>query len=237
MQEEADALRFGKVNVQEFPHGGSEVNGGAAVGDFDLAPGPMHIEEDEQIGGAIALILAIVALQLTRIGLDRLADLADELGRAFVETDHRVLRVGLFSIEVEYILHTGDELAVDLRNAPHVLAPGLELVFRQAAAHGLAADIVVLGEPDQFIGQEFQRPAGAPFGRARTGRRDQQGLLLAGELAVCSRARLFAESRLQVAKHEAALGPIYGRTADANPPRDLLVPRTGFPSQQNLPAL
>jgi hypothetical protein len=24
------------VNVHEFPHAGSEVNGGAAVGDFDL---------------------------------------------------------------------------------------------------------------------------------------------------------------------------------------------------------
>src|SRR5215470_12008464 len=38
----------------------------------------------------------------------------------------------------------------------------------------------------------------------------QQGLLFAGQLAICSGARLFAERRLQVAKHEAALGPIDG---------------------------
>jgi len=126
----------------------------------------MYVEEDEQIGGAIALILAIVALQLPRLGLDRLANLADKLCRAFVETNHRALPIGLFSIEIEYILHAGDKLAVDLRDAPHVLAPGLELIFRQAPAHGLARDVVVLGEPDQFIGQEFQRPAGAAFGRA-----------------------------------------------------------------------
>ena len=159
IQHDADALRFGKVNVYEFLHAGSEVDGSTAVGDFDLAPGPMHVEEDEQIGCAIPPVLAIVTLQLSRLGLDRLANLADELGRAFVETDHRALPIRPFSIEVEHIFHAGDELAVDLWDAPHVLAPGLELVFRQAPAHGLARDVVVLGEPHQFIGQEFQRPA------------------------------------------------------------------------------
>jgi hypothetical protein len=64
--------------------------------------------------------------------------------------------------------------------------------------------------PDQFTRQEFQRPARATFGRVRTGRCDQQGLLFAGELAVGSRAWLFAERGLQVADHEAALGPIDG---------------------------
>jgi hypothetical protein len=163
-----------------------------------FAPGPMHVEEDEQIGCAITLVLAIITLQLSRLGLDRLANLADELDRAFVETDHRALPIRLFSIEVEHIFHAGDELAVDPRDAPHVLAPGLELVFRQTTAHGLARDVVVLGEPDQFAGQEFQRPARAAFGRARTGRCNQQGRLFAGELAVGSGARLFAERRLQV---------------------------------------
>jgi len=81
IQHDADALRFGKVNVYEFLHAGREVDDGTAGGDFDLAPGPMHVEEDEQIGCAITLVLAIVTLQLSRLGLDRLANLADELGR------------------------------------------------------------------------------------------------------------------------------------------------------------
>jgi len=55
IQHDADALRFGKVNVHELPHAGREVDSGAAVGNFDLAPGPMHVKEDEQVGGAIAL--------------------------------------------------------------------------------------------------------------------------------------------------------------------------------------
>jgi sarcosine oxidase gamma subunit len=80
----------------------------------------------------IALILAVTALDLARLGRDRLADLADELSWALVETDHRALRIGLFGVEVEHVLHAGDVLAIDLRNAPHVFAPGVcaEILIR-----------------------------------------------------------------------------------------------------------
>ena len=50
-----------------------------------IAPGPMDIEEDEQIGGSVALVLAIVALKLTLPRRDRRPHLADELDRALVE--------------------------------------------------------------------------------------------------------------------------------------------------------
>jgi len=49
------------------------------------ADGLVDVEEDEQIGGAVALVLAIVTLQLSWLGRDRLANLADELGRAFTK--------------------------------------------------------------------------------------------------------------------------------------------------------
>ena len=119
----------------------------------------------------------------------------------------------------------------------HVLAPGLELVFGQAPAHGLAGDVVVLGEPDQFIRQKLQGPTGAAFGRVRTGRRDQQGFLFARKLTGRAGPRLFAQRRFQIAAHEAALGPIDGRAAHSDAPRDLLVAGAGVRSQQNLCAL
>ena len=169
---------LGKVNVSKLAHAGGEVHCGAAVGDFDLAPGSMHVEEDEQIGRSIALVLAVVALELSRLGRDRLPHLADELGRALVETDDRALRIGRFGVEIEHILHAGDVLAVDLRNAPHVLAPRLEVVFGQPPAHGLARDAFVLGEPDQFTRQQLQRPAGAARGWARNRRSRPAGLPL-----------------------------------------------------------
>jgi hypothetical protein len=54
-------------------------------GDFDLAPGTMHVEEDEEIDRAIATILVIVTFELTRPDRDGLTRLADELHRALVE--------------------------------------------------------------------------------------------------------------------------------------------------------
>jgi hypothetical protein len=51
----------------------------------------VRVEEDEQIDGAVALIFAVVAFELTRFGWDGLAHLADKLGRALVEADDRAL--------------------------------------------------------------------------------------------------------------------------------------------------
>jgi hypothetical protein len=64
------------------------------VGDFDLAPGPVHVKEDEQVGGLVALVFAVVAFKLARFGRDRRPDLADQLGRALIETNDRMLGSG-----------------------------------------------------------------------------------------------------------------------------------------------
>jgi hypothetical protein len=45
----------------------------------------MDIEEDEQVGGSVALVLEVVALKPTRLGRDRRANVADQLDRALVE--------------------------------------------------------------------------------------------------------------------------------------------------------
>ena len=81
-------------------------------------------------------IFAIVAFELTRLGRDRLANLTDELDRALVEADHRPLGIGRLGIE--HVFHAGDVFAIDLWNAPHILAPRLEAVFGQPPAHRLA---------------------------------------------------------------------------------------------------
>jgi hypothetical protein len=76
---------------------------------------------DEQFGPAtlIALGIALPDWPLSA-GVPRRS--AGSGSRRNRPQDHRAFRVGLFSIEVEYILHAGDELAIDLRNAPHVFA-------------------------------------------------------------------------------------------------------------------
>src|SRR5271165_2280271 len=149
------------MDVDELAHALGVVFCRSPLSDLDLAPGSMHVEEDEQVGRSIALILAVVTFELARRGRDRMAHLADELGRALVETDHRALRIGLFGVEVEHILHAGDILAVDLRNAPHVLAPGLEAVFGQPPTYGFAGYAGVFSEADQLTRQQLQGPTGA----------------------------------------------------------------------------
>src|SRR3984893_4831392 len=99
VQDYPDPLSLGEVNVGELPHAGGEVDRSPVVGHFDLAPGPMHVEEDEQVGRSIALVFAVVALELARLGRDRQADLADELRRALVEADHRAFWIGSLGVE------------------------------------------------------------------------------------------------------------------------------------------
>jgi hypothetical protein len=108
VHDDTDPLRGGKVNVSKVAHAVGEVDCSAAAGDFDLAPGPMHFEEDEQVGRSIALELAVVALDLPTASPDRLPNLADQLGRALIETNDRMLGIGGLGVEIEHILQSND---------------------------------------------------------------------------------------------------------------------------------
>jgi hypothetical protein len=81
--------------------------------------------------------------------------LADELYRAFVEAHHRPLGIGCLGIEVEHVLHASDVFAIDLRNAPHVFAPGLEAIFGQAPPNRLVRQALVFGELDHRACQQL----------------------------------------------------------------------------------
>src|SRR5262249_14461955 len=119
------------------------------------------------------------------VGADKGFDTADFVSdmRDFNVTPHvaqnTTNRLGLLGIEVEHVLHAGDVIGIDLRNAPHVLAPRLEVIFGQTPAHRLAGDTIVLGELDQFTGQQLQCPTAAACRWLGTGGGDEQGLLLA----------------------------------------------------------
>ena len=46
IEDNADTLGLWEVQVGKFAHAGGEVDCGPALGDLDLAPGPMNIEKD-----------------------------------------------------------------------------------------------------------------------------------------------------------------------------------------------
>jgi hypothetical protein len=76
---DARAIRI--MDIDKLAHALGVVFCRPPLGDLDLAPRPMHIDADEEIDGAVAAILAVVTLELTRLGGDRLAHLADQLDR------------------------------------------------------------------------------------------------------------------------------------------------------------
>src|SRR5690348_513314 len=225
------------MDVDEVAHAGSVVFCRAPRGDFDLAPGTMHVEENEEIDRTVTTILVIVTFEPAGRGRNRLTRLADELHRAFIEAHHRPLGIGRRGIEVEHVLHAGDVFAVELRNTPHVLAPGFEAIFGQTPPNRLMRQALVFGELDHRTCQQIERPAGAALWRTGASRRYQQSLFLTREFALGPGTRLLAQRPLQIAFHEAPLGSVHGRAAHADAPGDLLVAGPGVGGQQDLRSL
>ena len=91
VENDADQLGVGVVDIDQLAHALGEVARGPLFGNLDLAPGPVRINEDEQVGGAVATVLAVITFEPTGHGRDRLTDFADELGRALVEANDRPL--------------------------------------------------------------------------------------------------------------------------------------------------
>src|SRR5258705_6931986 len=144
VQPYADLLRLRIVDVDQVSHALGKVERSALLSDLDVPPGPMRIEEDEEIRRAVALVLVVVSLALSRTRRQGQPLLRNELSRALVETDDGTCWFRLLGIEVEHVLHPGDVLAIDCRHAPHLLLPGLDVLLMQPAPDSLVRELLVL---------------------------------------------------------------------------------------------
>ena len=70
IEDDADLLGLGIMDIGKLAHALGEVACRAMFGDFNFAPRAVRVEEDEQVDGAIAPILAVVAFELTRCRLE-----------------------------------------------------------------------------------------------------------------------------------------------------------------------
>jgi hypothetical protein len=93
---------------------------------------------------------------------------------------------------------------------------------------------VMVGQLDHRASQQLERPAGATFGRARTGSGHKQGFFVAGQLTVSTCPRLLVQGGFEIAFNEAALGPVNGRAADSHSSGNLFVAEPAVGGQQNL---
>ena len=55
------------MDVDEIAHALGVIFCRSLLGDFDLAPGTMHVEKNEEIDRTIATILVVVTFELTRL--------------------------------------------------------------------------------------------------------------------------------------------------------------------------
>ena len=81
------------------------------------------------------------------------------------------------------------------------------MVLGQASADGFTRETIMVGQLDHRASQQLQRPAGATFGRARTGGGDEEGFFVAGQLTIgFARGSSFrAASRLPLTKRRLVL--------------------------------
>src|SRR5689334_11388399 len=106
------------------------IHSGTAAGDLDVSPSFQWREQHEQIGGAVALILVVVASELSRLGRDRHARFLDELFGCFIQADQGAVRIARPLIDLQHIFHGGYEGGVGLgRNDPLLPEMRLERVF------------------------------------------------------------------------------------------------------------
>ena len=125
------------MDIDKITHAGGKILSLTVIRDLHMTPGFVRIKKHEQIGCAIAAIFIIITLGLAGFCRDRLAHLADQLRRTFIEANHRMFRIGCFGVEIEHILHSCDVGAVHLRNAPHIALPRFQIVLGQMPAHRL----------------------------------------------------------------------------------------------------
>src|SRR5258708_22137683 len=207
------------------------------VGDLHVAPGPVYVEEHEDGGRTVAKVLIVPARATTGRRGTRYAGLANQLSRRFVETNDRKIWILGFGVEIENVLHPRDVLGIDLRNAPHLPLPWLQLVLSEATAHRFARQSLVAGQANHTTCQQLQRPARAALRRSRACNRHQKCFLLRCQLPLAARTRLLRQRSFKALLDESPLGPEHRRCADRYTGRNLLVGRPRVCSEQHLGSL
>ena len=163
-----DPLGLRKVDIHELAHAQRELCAVRRSVTLDPAPGPVRVHDHEQVHRAVRRDPNRPARPArARPGW------AGAPGRsadwAFIKAHHRALRIGRLGVKIKHVLHTGDVVAIDLRNAPHLFAPGFELPPRTRWRASI--DIATGWRSWSPYGTGFSCSTAFSSGRARMGLR------------------------------------------------------------------
>src|SRR5574341_2293525 len=122
-----DALGIGIADIHQPAHLVSKVLSGAVLGDFDVSPVGQRLKEQEQVARPVALIFIVHAPHLTGQGWK--AGLFNQLLAAFIHAHFRTLGITGLLIHIQDMFHRRYKLGAGARQTPHLLLPGLHLIF------------------------------------------------------------------------------------------------------------
>ena len=107
-----------------------EIDGGAPVGDGDVALAGQGFEGHEEMGRAVSFVFVVHPRRLARCGWQWHARFRHPLLADFIKTDDRIGRVVGSGIDFQHILHRTDKLGVGVRwNHPVPTQPRFKGVF------------------------------------------------------------------------------------------------------------
>ena len=155
------------MDIGQIAHALGEVARGSVVRHFYMPPGFMRVEKHEQIGRAVSLVFAIVALRLTGA-----AGIGSRTSQSTVLDFRRSKPPDAWDRPLR---HKGrahppygrHRNAFTSGNAPHLVEPRLQIVLGQTPADRLARHGFMFRQLDHLTGQQIERPALCRVGSSR----------------------------------------------------------------------
>lgn len=130
VQDYPDFFCFRPVDVNHFIHTNGKILFGTPGGHFHVSPTGQGFQKYKQVAGSFAAVFVVIADRFSRLKRQGLSRFADQLIRNLVKTDHGIVRLVGFSIQIQNVFHPPDEFSLNDRgNAPFLPYPRLELIF------------------------------------------------------------------------------------------------------------
>src|SRR5512145_1187216 len=129
IQHHANHFGFGIAYVHQPLHCMGKVHLGALLRHLHVPPARLRFDKEKEIPGAIAFVLVVKALRLSRLRWQRDAGLFDQLLARFIKVDLGTSRIIRLRVNLQDVFHGSDKLGTDLWDAPLLLQPRLEVTF------------------------------------------------------------------------------------------------------------
>ena len=129
VQHDTNHVSFWIAFVYQPLHFVSKVQLGTLLGHMHVPPASLWFDKEKEIPCAIAFVLIIKALWLSRLRWQWEPGLFDQLLVRFIKVDLGTSRIIGLRVDLQHVFHHRDKVGTHLRNTPLLLQPRLEVTF------------------------------------------------------------------------------------------------------------